>query len=51
MNFNIYNNYNKKYKLNAIENNAVYIKKLKLNHLLRVYYLVLQKDYLEEKNI
>ena len=39
----------KKYKVEAIRNSAVYIKKAD-RHLLRLYYLVPWKDYLEEES-
>ena len=39
------------YKMKAIYNNAVYIKKSKSGYLSKLYYLVSWKDYLEEKNI
>ena len=37
------------YKVKAIGNNAVYIKKL-MGHLQRLYYLIYWKGYLKEKN-
>ena len=40
---------NKKYKVEAIQDNAVYAKKTN-RHLPRLYYLVAWKGYSEEKN-
>ena len=42
-------NNNKKYKVDGIWNSAVYARKLAIRKLLRFYYLVLWKSYLEEK--
>ena len=44
------NNNSKKYKIEAILNNAVYMIKLEA-HLLGLYYLVAWKSYPKEKNI
>lgn len=41
---------NEKYKIEAIYNNIIYIKKLKVDYLPSFYYLVLLKIYLKEKN-
>ena len=41
---------NKEYKVNGIWNNAVYAKKSTISQLPGLYYLVLWKNYLEEKN-
>lgn len=44
-------NNKKKYKVKAIQDNVVYARKLKLGYYLSgLYYLVLWKSYLEEKN-
>lgn len=48
--FDVDNNDNKKYKVEAISNSAVYAKELKLDYLLRLYYLVFWKSYLKEEN-
>lgn len=40
MNFDADNNNNREYKMRAIENSEIYIKKLELSHLLKLYYLV-----------
>lgn len=39
-----------KYKIEEILDNEVYAKKLKARYLPEFYYLILQKDYLKEKN-
>lgn len=44
------NNDSQKYKMEAICNNAVYTRESKSGHLIRVYYLISRKRYLEEKN-
>ena len=44
------NNDSKEYKLEAIWDNAVYVKESTC-HLPRLYYLVFWKSYLEEENI
>lgn len=41
---------NKEYKLEAIQNITIYAKKAG-SHLLELYYLIIQKGYLEEENI
>ena len=41
----------KEYKVKTIQKSAVYTNKSKLNHLSRLYYLIIWKGYLEEKNI
>lgn len=41
---------NNKYKVKKIGNSKVYTKKLDSDHLLSLYYLVLQKNYFEKKN-
>ena len=41
----------KEYKINGIRDNAVYIKESTIGQLPGLYYLVLWKGYLEEKNI
>lgn len=51
MDFNTSNNKNKEYKIKAIQNNTVYAKKLELDHLPKLYYLVSKKNYPEEQNI
>ena len=38
------------YKVEAICDNAAYIRESKSDHLPRLYYLVSWKDYLEEEN-
>lgn len=43
-------NNNKKYKVKIIQNNKVYVKKVR-GHLSELYYLVILKSYLEKKNI
>ena len=40
---------NKMYKVEAIQDSTVYVKEAD-GHLLRLYYLVAWKDYLEEEN-
>ena len=40
----------KKDKVEVIWGNAVYIIELKMSYLLELYYLIFEKDYLEEKN-
>lgn len=45
---NISKNKNGKYKLEIIQNSAVYTKKSKLDHLLGFYYLIFQKNYLKK---
>lgn len=42
---------NKKYKIKLICNNMVYIKESKVGHLLKFYYLVFLKSYLDKKDI
>ena len=37
----------KKYKLEAIQYNAIYGRELQISNLLKIYYFVFQKDYLE----
>ena len=41
-----YKNDSEKYKIEAIYNSVVYTKKLKLDHLPELYYLVFWKSYL-----
>ena len=41
---------NKKYKVNRIQDSAVYAKESVIRQLPGLYYLVLWKDYFEEKN-
>lgn len=41
----------KKYKVKAIQNSAIYVKESKSGYLIRFYYLVSWKKYLEEVNI
>ena len=36
---------NKKYKINSIQKRVIYIRKLVTKYLLRLYFLVLWKDY------
>lgn len=36
--------------MEVIENSAIYIKKLKLDYLLKFYYFMFSKSYLKEKN-
>lgn len=46
------NNINKKYKIKAISNNLIYIKKSEINYYLpKLYYLVLYNSFLEKENI
>lgn len=45
-----YANKNKKYKIDVIQTNIVYISNAK-SYLLGLYYLVVQKDYPKEENI
>lgn len=40
----------KKYEVKRIYHNMIYMKVLKKGHLLRLYYLVSQKSYLEKEN-
>ena len=40
---------NKKYKVDGIQNSAIYVKK-SVKQLLGVYYLILWKNYPEKKN-
>lgn len=47
--FNFGNNENKEYKVETIQDSAVYAREL-VDSLLRLYYLILQKNYLEEEN-
>lgn len=42
-------NKNRKYKIKVIKNSIVYTKKLKIRHLLMLYYLVFLKNYLKKK--
>ena len=49
MELDINNNNSKKYKVETIYNNAIYIKKL-INYLLELYYLVFYKNYQKEEN-
>ena len=42
---------NAKYKIETIWNYAIYAKKLKAGHLLKLYYLILWKGYLKKENI
>ena len=42
---------NEEYKVNGIQNSAVYAKESITGQLLRLYYLVLWRDYPGEKNI
>ena len=42
---------NEKYKIKAIWDNAIYVKKLASNHLPKLYYLLLIKYCLEKKNL
>ena len=44
-------NNSEKYKMEAIRNSAVYTRELKSDHILSFYYLILWKEYSEEKNI
>ena len=41
---------NKEYKIKAIINSAIYSQQTNSNQMLSLYYLILQKSYLEEKN-
>ena len=41
---------NKEYKIDGIENSAVYAKKSITDQLLRLYYLVLWKSYTQKEN-
>ena len=41
---------NKKYKVETIQKSAIYIKKVN-GHLLKLYYLIIWKSYLEKINI
>ena len=47
----IINNDSSKYKIEAIYNNGIYAKKLKISYLLEIYYQISWKNYLKEKNI
>lgn len=41
---------NKKYKFEVIIYNVIYTKELKLDYLLKLYYLIFYKDYLKKKS-
>lgn len=41
---------NKKYKIEEVWNNTIYIKKLEINYILGLYYLIFWKDYPKKKN-
>lgn len=41
----------KKFKIKAILNNSVYIKRSKSSHLLKFYYSIFEKSYLKKENI
>ena len=48
--FNISDNDSGEYKIEAIWDSAIYAKELKTGHLPGLYYLILWKRYLKEKN-
>ena len=41
---------NAKYKMEIIQDSAIYIKKLEAGHLPEFYYLILEKNYFKEEN-
>lgn len=51
INFDAGNNKSRKYKVKAIWNSAIYVKKSKSGYLPSFYYLVSWKCYSEEENI
>lgn len=50
MNFDADNNKSREYKVEAIQNNLVYIKK-SVGYLLKFFYLVFWKGYLKKKKL
>ena len=50
MELNTGDNESKTYKMEAICNSTIYIKKLKSGHLLILYYLVFWKNYSKKEN-
>ena len=50
MKLDIDNNNSKEYKVKAICNSTVYTRESKSGYLLKLYYIIFSKDYLEEKS-
>lgn len=51
MDFDASDNNNRGYKVGAIRDIAIYVRELEFGYLLKLYYLISWKIYLEEENI